>query len=178
MTPPVIPEMQRLQNNKDKLLYRTDLGEYDKARQYMQLQNRFLAFKQQLNSRSRESNPLYSEQQRENSSNLPPGHVPPLIQEPVTVQAAVETPTTIRELTTAKQPMTAQTTPAEASLPSSILTPPPTVELMSPPKKRKRPRIPQLKNYLDDAQKTYGPFRRTRRNRKESPYKYSGAEDY
>ena len=44
MTPLVIPEMQRLQNNMDKLLYRTDLGEYDKARQYMQLQNRFLAF--------------------------------------------------------------------------------------------------------------------------------------
>ena len=48
------------------------------ARQYMQLQNRFLAFKQQLNSRSRESNPLYSEEQRENSSNLLPGHVPRL----------------------------------------------------------------------------------------------------
>ena len=121
----------------------------------MQLQNRFLAFKQQLNSRSRESNPLYSEEQRENSSNLPPGHVPPLIQEPVTVQAAVETPTTI-QVTTAKQPMAAQATPAEASLPSSILTTPPAVELMSPPKRRKRPRIPQLKNYLDDdAQKTY-----------------------
>ena len=178
MIPPVIPEIQRLQNNMDKLLYRTDLGEYDNARQYTQLQNRFLAFKQQLNSISRESNPLYSEEQRENSSNLLPGHVPPLIQEPVTVQAAVETPTTI-QVTTAKQPMAAQATAAEASLPSSILTPPPAVELMSPPEKRKRPRIPQLKNYLDDdAQKTYGPFRRTRRNRKESPYKYSGAEDY
>ena len=153
--------MQRLQNNMDKLLYRTDLGEYGKARQYMQLQNRFLAFKQQLNSIPRELNPLYSEEQREISNNLLPGHVPPLIQEPVTVQStAVQTPTTI-QVTTAKHPMAAQATPAEASLPSSILTPPPTVELMSPPKKRKRPRIPQLKNYLDDdAQKTYGPFRR------------------
>ena len=37
LTSPVIPEMQRLQNNMKKLLYRTDLGEYDKARQYMQL---------------------------------------------------------------------------------------------------------------------------------------------
>ena len=45
MTPPVIQEMQRLQNNMDKLLYRTDLGEYDKARQNMQLQNRFLTYK-------------------------------------------------------------------------------------------------------------------------------------
>ena len=178
MIPPVIPEMQRLQNNMDKLLYRTDLGEYDKAKHYTQLQNKYLTFKQQLNSRPRELNPRYSEEQREISSNILPGHVPPLIQESVTVQAVVETPTTI-QVTTAKQPMAAQATPAEASLLSSILTPPPTVELMSPPKKRKRPRIPQLKNYLDDdAQKTYGPFRRTRRNRKESPYKYPGAEDY
>ena len=50
MTPSVIPEMQRLQNNVDKLLYRTDLGEYDKARQYMQLQNRFLTYKRKLDS--------------------------------------------------------------------------------------------------------------------------------
>ena len=37
MVPPVIPEMHRLQNNMDHLLYRLDLGDYDKARQYMQL---------------------------------------------------------------------------------------------------------------------------------------------
>ena len=93
----------------------------------------FLAFKQQLNSRSTESNPLYSEEQREISSNILPGHVPPLIQEPVTVQStAVQTQTTL-QVTAAKQPMAAQATPAEASLPLSILTPPPTVELMSPP---------------------------------------------
>ena len=39
---------------------------------------------------------------------------------------------------------------ATPTLAPSVLTPPPIVELMSPPKKRKRPRIPQLKNYLDD----------------------------
>ena len=50
MTPPVIPEMQRLQNNMDKLLYRTDLGESDKARQYIQLQNRFLTYKRKVDS--------------------------------------------------------------------------------------------------------------------------------
>ena len=32
MTPLVIPKMRRLQNNMDKLLYRTDLGEDDKVR--------------------------------------------------------------------------------------------------------------------------------------------------
>ena len=42
--------MQRLQNNMDNLLYRTEPGDYDKARQYMQLQNRFLTYKHQLNS--------------------------------------------------------------------------------------------------------------------------------
>ena len=71
------------------------------------------------------------------------------------------------------------TVAATPTIAPSVLTPPPTVELMSPPKKRKRPPIPQLKNYLDDdAQKTYGPFRRSRRNRKESPYKYSATEDH
>ena len=38
MAPPIIPEMQRWQNNMDNLLYRAELGDYDKARQYMQLQ--------------------------------------------------------------------------------------------------------------------------------------------
>ncbi|KAL9951080.1 hypothetical protein ACROYT_G043676 [Oculina patagonica] len=47
---PVIPEMQRLRNNMDGLLSRNDLGEDEKARQYMQLQNRFLTYKHQLNS--------------------------------------------------------------------------------------------------------------------------------
>ena len=41
MVSPAVPEMQRLQNNIDDLLYRADLGDYDKASQYMQLQNRF-----------------------------------------------------------------------------------------------------------------------------------------
>ena len=50
MAPPVIPEMQRLQNSMDNLLYRTDLPDCDKARQYTQLQNRFLTYKHQLNS--------------------------------------------------------------------------------------------------------------------------------
>ena len=34
----------------DNLLYRADLGDNDKARQYMQLQNRLLTYKHQLNS--------------------------------------------------------------------------------------------------------------------------------
>ncbi len=44
MAPPVIPKMQRLQNNMDGILSGRDLGvdEKKKTRQYIQLQNRFL----------------------------------------------------------------------------------------------------------------------------------------
>ena len=135
MTPPVIPVMQKLQDSMDGLFSQSDLGDYERAKHYMQLQNKYFAFKQQLNSRSRESNPLYSEEQIENSCNLLPGLVTPLIQEPVTVQAAAPTPTTI-QATAAQQQMAAQATPSEASLPSSILTPHCTVS--SPTPKRKK----------------------------------------
>ena len=137
----------------------------------MQLQNKYLTFKQQLNSRSRELNPSYSEEQRENSSNLLPGHVSPLIQEPVTVQAVVETPMTI-QATAVQEPMATQATPAEASLPSSILTPPPTVPSPTP-KGKKPPRI-RFKNYLDDDDR---PSRRSRRIRRNHPYKIFQEED-
>ena len=50
MVLPPISEMQRIQNNMDNLLYRTNLGEDQKAKQYMQLQNKFLNYKHQLKS--------------------------------------------------------------------------------------------------------------------------------
>ena len=50
MVPPPISEMQRVQNNMENLLYRTNLGEDQKAKQYMQLQNKFLKYKHQLKS--------------------------------------------------------------------------------------------------------------------------------
>ena len=50
IAPPIIPEMQCIQNNIDNHLFRADLRDYDKARQYMQLQKRFLTYKHQLNS--------------------------------------------------------------------------------------------------------------------------------
>ena len=48
MMPPRISEMQRIQNNMDNLLYRTNLEEDQKAKQYMQLHNKFLNYKNQL----------------------------------------------------------------------------------------------------------------------------------
>ena len=50
MVPPPISEMQRIQNNMNNLLYRTNLGEDQKVKQYMQLQNKFLNYKHQLKS--------------------------------------------------------------------------------------------------------------------------------
>ena len=46
IAPPVILAMQRLRKNID----RADVGDYDTARHYMQMQNRFLMYKHQLNS--------------------------------------------------------------------------------------------------------------------------------
>ena len=166
-TPPVVPVMQKLQDSMDGLLSRSDLGDDERAKHYMQLQNKYLTFKQQLNSRLKESNPRSSEEQRQLSSNLMPD------QEPVAVQAAaVQTPT-VTQATAAQEPIATQETPAEASLPSSILTPPPTVP--SPKEKRKKlPRI-RFKNYLDDDDH---PSRRSRRTNRNHPYKAPQEEEF
>ena len=47
---PLLPAMQRLQSVMDGTLCRSDLGEDEKAKQFLQLQNRYLTFKQQLNT--------------------------------------------------------------------------------------------------------------------------------
>ena len=167
MTPPVVPVMKKLQDSMDGLLSRSDLGDDERAKHYMQLQNKYLTFKQQLNSRLKESNLPYSEEQRQISSNLMPD------QEPVTVQAAaVQTPMVI-QATAAQEPIATQATPAEASLPSSILTPPPTVP--SPTQKRKKPPRIRFKNYLDDDDR---PSRRSRRTHRNQPYKASQEDEF
>ena len=169
MTPPVVPVMKKLQDSMDGLLSRSDLGDDERAKHYMQLQNKYLTFKQkQLNSRLKESNPPYSEEQRQISSNLMPD------QEPVTVQAAaVQTPTVI-QATAAQDPTATQATPAEASLPSSILTPPPTVPSPTQKRKKKTPRI-RFKNYLEDDDRL---SRRSRRTHRNHPYKASQEDEF
>ena len=57
------------------------------------------------------------------------------------------------------------------SLPPSILTPPPTVESLSPVGKRKHPQSVKFLNYLDPEPKRAS--RRSRRLHRTSPYKYS-----
>ena len=49
-TDPLLPAMQRLQSGMDGTLLYSDLGEDEKAEQFLQLQNRYLTFKQQLNT--------------------------------------------------------------------------------------------------------------------------------
>ncbi|KAL9980667.1 hypothetical protein ACROYT_G009280 [Oculina patagonica] len=169
MAAPVIPEMQRLQNNMDGLLFRNDLREDEKARQYMQLQNRFLTYKHQLNSIPEATKWAEPQEKKQISTteNLPTVPTPSseLATVPATPVQAPE-PQVITSMATS--------TPLLPSPPPSILTPPPTVE-MSPPKKRKRPQI-RLVNYLDDKPKR--PSRQSRRLHRTSPYKYSkGHED-
>ena len=158
MAPPIIPEMQRLQNNMDNILYRAGLGDYDKVRQYMQLQNRFLTNKHQLNSIHEAATMLTQPQEQEQIStnalagncNLPTVPIP--VQEPTVIlpTTSVQAPTVEPEAkVVAPQALstTATSTPTPSAFPSSLLTPPPTVDL-SPPGKRKRPQI-RFINYLD-----------------------------
>ena len=85
-----------------------------------------------------------------------------LVHEPAAIQ---ETPISAPSVVPAATPLKA----SPPLTPLGILTPPPTME-MSPPskRKRKRPRF-QFRNYLgDDAHK-----RRSRRVHRHQPYKYS-----
>ena len=50
---PLLPAMQEIQGNMEDLLSRNDLRDDEKARRYFQLQKRYLAFKEQLNTRTR-----------------------------------------------------------------------------------------------------------------------------
>ncbi|KAL9958150.1 hypothetical protein ACROYT_G035124 [Oculina patagonica] len=160
MAAPVIPEMQRLRNNMDGLQSRNDLREDENARQYMQLQNRFLTYKHQLNSIPEATKWAEPQEKKQISTteNLPtvPTPSPKLATVPATPVQAPD-PQVITSMATS--------TPLPPSPPPSILTPPTTVE-MSPPKKRKRPQI-RLVNYLDDKPKR--PSRQSRRLHRTSP---------
>ena len=45
--------MQEIQGNMDDMLSRNDLQDYEKAKRYFQLQNRYLTFKKQKKTRTR-----------------------------------------------------------------------------------------------------------------------------
>ena len=50
---PLLPAMQEIQGNLDDILSRNGLRDDEKAKRYFQFQNRLLAFKEQLNTRTR-----------------------------------------------------------------------------------------------------------------------------
>ena len=176
MVPPPISEMQRVQNNMDNLLYRTNIGEDQKAKQYMQLQNKFLSYKHQLKSLIPEATiPTQPQESNQISANVLTGDVPTAlipVEEPPEIITA--TPPQAPTQVTAPQVLSTTATSSSLSspsLPPSILTPPPTVESLSPVRKCKRPQSVKFVNYLDNETKRAS--RRSRRLHRTSPYKYS-----
>ena len=142
--------MQRLQSGMDGTLSRSDLGEDEKAKQFLQLQNRYLTFKQQLNTYT----PLPARNRPEEiNTSQPEVHVP-TVPTPVR-QAPAIIPATLMQAPSL-EPTAKVLAPAPSSLLPSILTPPPSVKSQSPmpsPPKRKRQRI-HFVNYLDDDEST------------------------
>ena len=167
---PLLPAMQEIQGNMDDLLSRNDLRDDEKAKRYSQLQNRYLAFKEQLNTRTRPE-----------ESTVP--DLTSSTQDSSTATAAFSTPinpfNVTPKLTQAailQKPENESSTPP-LSLNPAFMTPPPTIETPSQGPKRKRRRI-QFVNYLDDHN-AHGKQRKRTRHKKfrVRPYKYSMGED-
>ena len=150
---PRISQMQRIQNKMDNLLYRTNLGEDEKARQYMQLQNKFLNYKQQFKSLIPEA-----------TIPTQPQGVKPNFDECTDRRSTNSAKPRSRTTRNHTSDSSSSTNPSDSpksliyhgslflyliSLPPSILTPPPTVESLSPVRKRKRPQSVKSVNYLD-----------------------------
>ena len=164
--------MQRIQNNN--LLYRTNLGEDQKAKQYMQLQNTFLNYKHQLKSLIPEATiPTQPQEPNQISTNVLTDDLPTApkpVQEPPEIIPA--TPVQVPTQVTAPQAFSTVATSSSIStlsFPPSILTPPPTVETLPPVRKRKRPESVKFVSYLD-----YEPKKASIRSRclhRTSPYK-------
>ena len=98
--------------------------------------------------------------------------VPNPVQEPPEIIPAtpVQAPTQV----TAPQALSTMATSSSnspSSLPPSVLTPPPTIESLSPVRKRKRCQSVKFVNYLDYELKRAS--RRSRRLHRNSTYKYS-----
>ena len=155
----------------DDMLSRNDLREDEKAKRYFQLQSRYLAFKEQLNQRTRPEEIISA--------------VPDLTSRTIgssTATAAFSTPLNRFNVTPESTQAAISQKPYKESitfpLPSSpaFLIPLPTLETPSQQDpKRKRRRI-QLMNYLND-QKAHGKQLRKRRHKKFTPYKYSMGEE-
>ena len=141
--------MQEIQGNMDDLLSRNDLRDDEKAKRYFQLQNRYLAFKEQLNTRTRPEEIISTVPDLTSST-----------QDSSTATAAFSTPlnpfNVTPKLTQAailQKPERERFTPRPPLNPA-FLTSPPTVETPSQGPKRKRRRF-QFVKYLDDDNDAY-----------------------
>ena len=138
---PLLPAMQEIQGNMDDLLSRNDLRDDEKAKRYFQLQNRYVAFKEQLNTRTRPEEIIRTVPDLTSST-----------QDSSTATAAFSTPinpfNVTPKLTQAailQKPENKSSNPP-LTLNPGLLTPSPTVETPSQGPKRKRRRI-QFVNY-------------------------------
>ena len=155
--------MQEIQGKMDYVLSRNDLRDYEKAKRYFQLRNRYLAFKEQLTTRTRP---------QEIISAVP--HLTSRTQDSSTATAAFSTPLNpfnltpeLKQAAISKKPDKGSLTPP-LPLNPTFLTPPPTVETPSQQGPNHKRRRIQIVNYLDDH-KAHGKQLRKRRHKKFKP---------
>ena len=166
--------MQEIQGNMDDVLSRNDLRDDEKAKRYLQLQNRYLAFKEQLNTRTRPEEiistvPDLTSRTQDSSTATTAFSTPlnPFNVTPELTQAAIS-----------QKPDKESLTPPPPLNPA-FLTPPPTVQTPSQKgPKRKRRRI-QFLNYLDDHNAHGKEMRKRSRHKKfrVKSYSYSMGEE-
>ena len=161
---PFLPAMQEIQGNMDDVLSRNDLRDDEKAKGYLQLQNRYLAFKEQLNTTTRPEEII---------STVP--DLTSRTQDSSTATTAFSTPLNPFNVTPELTEAAISQKPPPPLNPA-FLTPPPTVETPSQHGPKRKRRWIQFLNYLDDH-KSHGKQLKKRRHKKFKPYKYSMGED-
>ena len=135
------------------------------------MQNRYLAFKEQLSTRTRPEEiistvPDLTSRAQDSSTATTAFSTPlnPFNVTPELTQAAIS-----------QKPDKESLTPPPPLNPA-FLTPPPTVETPSPQGPKRKSRRIQFLNYLDDY-KSHGKHLKKLRHKKFKPYKYSMGED-
>ena len=161
---PLLPAMQEIQGNMDDVLSRNDLRDDEKAKRYVQLQNRYLAFKQQLNTRTRPEEII---------STVP--DLASRTQDSSTATTAFSTPLNPFNVTPELTQADKQSLTPPPPLNPAFLTPPPTVETPSRQGPKSKRRRIQFLNDLDDHT-SHGKQLKKRRHKKFKPYKYSMAK--
>ena len=172
---PLLPAMQEKKGNMEDVLSRTNLRDDEKARRYFQLQNKYLAFKEQLNTSTRPEEiisgvwDLTSSTQDSSTATTTALSTPlnPFNVTPELTQVAVS-----------QKPEKESLTPPPPLNPA-FLTSPPTLETPSQQgPKRKRRRI-QILSYLDDQNAHAKQLRKRSRHKKFriKSYKYSMREE-